>query len=36
MKDLEAFNFTASRLYKWLLFAIDNRKQDIIRRRALT
>ena len=35
MTDVEEFNLTAGRLFKWLKLAIENRKYDIIRRRAL-
>ena len=32
---VDEFNHTIGRLFKWLKLAVDNRKSDIIRRRAL-
>jgi hypothetical protein len=32
---VDEFNHTFGRLFKWLKLAIENRKADIIRRRAL-
>ncbi len=32
---VEEFNYTASRFHRWLLLAIESRKLDIIRRKAL-
>jgi len=33
--EVEEFNMVLGRLYKWLLTAIENRKLNIVRRRAL-
>jgi hypothetical protein len=33
--EVDEFNMVAGRLFKWLKLAVDNRKADIIRRRAL-
>ena len=33
--EVDEFNMIAGRLFKWLKLAVDNRKADIIRRRAL-
>lgn len=32
---VEEFNYTAGRFHRWLLLAIESRKLDIIRRKAL-
>lgn len=33
--EVEEFNMTLGRLYKWLLLAIENRRLNIVRRKAL-
>jgi len=33
--EVDEFNMVLGRLYKWLLAAIENRKLNIVRRRAL-
>ena len=33
--EVEEFNLVAGRLFKWLKLAVENRKLDIVRRRAL-
>jgi len=33
--DVDEFNMTLGRLFKWLLLAVENRKNNIIRRKAL-
>jgi regulator of protease activity HflC (stomatin/prohibitin superfamily) len=33
--EVDEFNLIAGRLFKWLKIAVDNRKADIIRRRAI-
>ena len=34
-EQVDEFNMTAGRLFKWLLLAVESRKTDVIRRRAL-
>lgn len=34
-EDVDAYNMTLGKLFKWLLLSIQTRKQDIIRRKAL-
>jgi hypothetical protein len=33
--EVDEFNMVAGRLFKWLKLAVENRKADIVRRRAL-
>ena len=34
-EDVDSYNMTLGKMYKWLLLAIRTRKEDIIRRKAL-
>ncbi len=34
-EDVDMYNLTLGKLYKWLLLAIRTRKDDIIRRKAM-
>ena len=34
-EDVDAYNMTLGKLFKWMLLAIQNRKNDVIRRKAL-
>lgn len=35
-EDVDAYNMTLGKLFKWLQLALKTRKDDIIRRKALT
>ncbi len=34
-EDVDAYNLTLGKLFKWLMLAIRTRKDDIVRRKAL-